>query len=557
MKKINSKNSKLTAVDFFCGAGGFSEGFRQQGFEILMGVDYWKPAIDSHNLNHLLNDKPKNILDFWGKNSIDTNDIDTIPNSTIIIGSPSCVSFSMSNKAGKADKSLGIKLIKSFLRVVAVKKHQSKSSLLAWYLENVPQSKFFIKEKYSFNELNLHDWAIKNKIAPGSVALHVNGEILNAADYGASQNRKRFVAGEWVPEEKFLPPEKTTEQHVTTKIIRSKLPNPTSSKTSKIFYDPNYPWLECSADKLTDHFYDTGLYKIEWEKAAHLKTNHPYMGKMSFPEDEDRSCRTIMATRSASTREAIIYKSEWNREGNGEYRLPTVREIACLMGYPVTYQFVGSESVKWKQVGNSVSPHLSAALAKSVRKKIGMNLISEPKFATLKNNYTKVNNLNTWQPKFFDYPKQRSPKAKFRRHPIKLGNMTIDLQNYSPRNQLKVGLDWYVFSYFGAGNLHKVKQLSIDDIEHFEKILLDRKDIVRSVNVSFPIISNMQKLYENDLNIEDIDNPINRVKRLGKLIEGFSDIDYLIDTGKLFPKKVVPLAQIIAAYGLLVISKSN
>lgn len=522
-----------------------------------MGVDYWKPAIDSHNLNHSLNDKPKDILDFWGKNSIDTHDIDAIPNSTVIIGSPSCVSFSMSNKAGKADKSLGIKLIKSFLRVVAVKKHQNKSSLLAWYLENVPQSKFYIKEKYSFNELNLHDWAVKNKISPGAVALHVSGEILNAADYGASQNRKRFVAGEWVPDEKFLPPEKTTEQHVTTKKIRSKLPNPRSSKTSKVFYDPNYPWLECPADKLTDHFYDTGLYKIEWEKAAHLKTNHPYMGKMSFPEDENRSCRTIMATRSASTREAIIYKSEWNRKGNGEYRLPTVREIACLMGYPVTYQFVGSESVKWKQVGNSVSPHLSAALAKSVRKKIGMNSISEPEFATLKNNYSKVNNLNTWQPKVFDYPKQRFPKAKFRRHPIKLGNMTIDLQNYSPRNELKVGLNWCVVSYFGSGNLHKIKQLSFDDMRHFEKILLDRKDILNSVNINFPIISNMQKLYENDLNIEDLDNPINRVKRLGKLIEGFSDIDYLIDTGKLFPKKIVPLAQIIAAYGLLVISKSN
>lgn len=38
---------KLTVIDFFCGAGGFSEGFRQQGFEIIQGYDNWKPAIDT------------------------------------------------------------------------------------------------------------------------------------------------------------------------------------------------------------------------------------------------------------------------------------------------------------------------------------------------------------------------------------------------------------------------------------------------------------------------------------------------------------------------------
>jgi len=76
------------------------------------------------------------------------------------------------------------------------------------------------------------------------------------------------------------------------------------------FIDPNYGDFFINSFELTDHFYDTGVYKIEWEKAEYLKTNHPYMGKMSFPENEIKPSRTIMATRSASTREAIIYKSE-------------------------------------------------------------------------------------------------------------------------------------------------------------------------------------------------------------------------------------------------------
>jgi DNA (cytosine-5)-methyltransferase 1 len=55
------------------------------------------------------------------------------------------------------------------------------------------------------------------------------------------------------------------------------------------------------------------------------------MGKMSFPENLDKPCRTIMATRSARMRESLILHSEFKRRGNGEYRLPTVREIATLM----------------------------------------------------------------------------------------------------------------------------------------------------------------------------------------------------------------------------------
>lgn len=49
-------------IDFFCGAGGFSEGFRQQGFKVIKGIDNWQLAIDTHNLNHNLNDTVKNVL---------------------------------------------------------------------------------------------------------------------------------------------------------------------------------------------------------------------------------------------------------------------------------------------------------------------------------------------------------------------------------------------------------------------------------------------------------------------------------------------------------------
>ena len=56
--------SKLQVIDFFCGGGGFSEGFRQMGFKIVYGYDHWKPAVDTFNYNFNLNCKPKSVLDF-------------------------------------------------------------------------------------------------------------------------------------------------------------------------------------------------------------------------------------------------------------------------------------------------------------------------------------------------------------------------------------------------------------------------------------------------------------------------------------------------------------
>ena len=88
--------------------GGFSLGFHQQGFKAIRGIDSWSPAIKTHNLNFGLNDTPKDVLDFQN-----LKEIEELEDSHIIIGSPPCVSFSLSNKSGGADKSLGIQLIET------------------------------------------------------------------------------------------------------------------------------------------------------------------------------------------------------------------------------------------------------------------------------------------------------------------------------------------------------------------------------------------------------------------------------------------------------------
>lgn len=74
---------KLKVIDLCCGAGGFSEGFRQAGFDIILGVDIWGDALESFKRNQKCD-----VLE------IDIKDLSIIPDSDVVIGSPPCQSFS-------------------------------------------------------------------------------------------------------------------------------------------------------------------------------------------------------------------------------------------------------------------------------------------------------------------------------------------------------------------------------------------------------------------------------------------------------------------------------
>lgn len=42
----------MKVVDLFCGAGGLSKGFEMAGFEVILGIDHFEPAIDTFRKNH-------------------------------------------------------------------------------------------------------------------------------------------------------------------------------------------------------------------------------------------------------------------------------------------------------------------------------------------------------------------------------------------------------------------------------------------------------------------------------------------------------------------------
>lgn len=561
--------NKLSVIDFFCGAGGFSEGFRQMGFEIKYGYDHWKPAVDTYNHNFNLECEVKNILDF--KASID--EIENLPDTDIIIGSPPCVSFSSSNKSGNADKSLGLELTEAFLRIVAVKKHQPNSILKAWFMENVVNSKRYLQTSYTFRDLGLEDWAKKHRIGALNIAidLYDNTTIINSADYGSIQSRKRVISGEIIKKKKLIIPNPTHQQKSTNlnlplynsiSKIKKDFPSPFSKKSEKLIKDIQYP-IKIKQSKITDHFYDTGVYESEWKFSRHWKINHPFMGKMSFPENENNPSRTITATKIANSRESIIYKSEIKRKGDGEYRLPTVREAAIIMGFPITYQFLGAENNKWRLVGNAVCCSVSRAFAKVVLDELGIKkseeliVSDEPKLEGLIN-------LNNYTLKSFDNPPIKNKGSRFRRQPIKDGNLTVTLSNYDIEKNSKANGKWLTSIQYGTGKGFPIQHIEDGYYKELESIISRFKTgklFIEIMNNGFSEkIGNameLQEMYEIQKSTNLLLEPTELIEEVKKIIDnvGVEETNFIQEETIVFNnKKIIPTKQLFALYAINKIS---
>ena len=90
---------KLKVIDLFCGAGGFSEGFRQMGFEVTHAIDNWNPALVAHKENQ----PEAEVI----KADIASLDPHQFPKPDVIIGGPPCTEFSGSKRGGGGDFALG------------------------------------------------------------------------------------------------------------------------------------------------------------------------------------------------------------------------------------------------------------------------------------------------------------------------------------------------------------------------------------------------------------------------------------------------------------------
>jgi DNA (cytosine-5)-methyltransferase 1 len=507
MKEQRSLIVRVT--DFFCGAGGLSEGFRLAGFDVIWAVDKWQPAALTHQKNH---PTCQTLLDDVEKIAYlpDEEFHEIVPDSEIIVGSPPCVDFSSSNRSGKADKSKGLRLIKAFLRIVARKKFKTDSVLKYWILENVPNARFHVNSDYSAQELGL-DGDFKLQV------IYHSSHIYNAQDFGVPSKRIRFICGD------FPEPQKTNskENLIPLSYVLNDLGAPKDAKENliEVINDPNYCFHMLRRD-VTDHHYIHELAEFEWQKAKRLKQDKGYMGKMSFPENINKPGRTVMATMSFSAREAMIFEY-----GDGTYRAPTIREIASLMSFPLDYRFYGkSIGLKYQLVGNAVPPKMAYAFAKAIAQEQESTIPQKYTPLIFENSSESFINLN-WQEISVRKEKPKLSKARFkyhipyfiiRRYRVELTNYYSDFENnifkwnveihYSQGPTANKFTPQIIESTFGANELTAIEQFK------------------KSIEKQLSSFDDFQKIYcmiENDRIAANLIGPYELLNRVKSFIELF------------------------------------
>jgi DNA (cytosine-5)-methyltransferase 1 len=563
---MHAPGDRLTVLDLFCGAGGFSEGFRSAGCQIVAAIDHWRVAVETFNCNFGLKAEPVDMLSF----EHDAKLIEQLPDTDIIIGSPPCVSFSYSNKLGNADKTQGLRLIKVFFSIVAIKKFKRGSRLLAWYMENVANASKWLPCTYSFADLGLSRWAVTQGIAANATAIDIknNSDVLNAIDFGVPQNRKRLFLCEInrkIARRRGFKITDFAKRPKTSKIlsagaIRSLLPAPTCKPSYRKVRDPLYKCICIPLRELTDHFYETGAYEAHWRDSRSLKVSHPYMGKMAFPENESKPSRTIVATPFLRSREALLYKSEWERVGDGEYRGPTIREAATLMSFPITYQFLGTEGAKWKLVGNAVCPRVSRALATQLLKTLNLRVLYDHR-EELPKALSDLRNLNTFLPKTYNRPPTRRKLARFRNHAFKAAAITVALANYDVR---KRGADadgrWRCFITYGIGEGYEIQRVYLRQLPTIERLLLKTSPngskfvdhMTNGFSEKIPPAAILQELYENNVDgLKRMLNPKGLLEAAKEVIFRFVDQEKRLDSKLgLFVRDDVPVSQLYALFAV-------
>lgn len=170
---------RYDAIDLFSGCGGVSCGLTLSGFKVRAAVEIEKSAIDIYSAYPPLakvNVLHKDICTLTGEEilsaaHIDRNDI------YLLAGCPPCQNFSRQNPNNK-NKTIKErkKLLFEFLRII--EELQPPFILM----ENVPG----IKDSYNQKILN----SFLNRLKRRYIVVE---DILNAADYGVPQLRKRFV----------------------------------------------------------------------------------------------------------------------------------------------------------------------------------------------------------------------------------------------------------------------------------------------------------------------------------------------------------------------------
>jgi DNA (cytosine-5)-methyltransferase 1 len=323
----------MTYIDLFSGSGGFSLGFDNKGFQNIFSIDIEPSFCETYKYNfpnHKLIEKDIcQLSDAEIKYLKEVEDID------VVIGGPPCQGFSIAGNIGrKFIDDPRNKLFKEFVRVVKVVKPKF------FVMENV--ARLYNHNKGETRKEIINDFE--------KLGYKVECKILNSADYGVPQIRKRVIFIGTRFHQKIEFPNKTTDKYLTVKEALHHYPILSAGEESII---PNHVAMTHSNQMLEKMSYISDGGSREEIPVKLRPTSGDVRKYIRYKSDKPSVCVT------GDMRKIFHYEQN---------RALTVRELAKLQSYPDNFIFKGTKISQQQQVGNSVPPKMAEAIASVIIK---------------------------------------------------------------------------------------------------------------------------------------------------------------------------------------------
>ncbi|KAK8251042.1 S-adenosyl-L-methionine-dependent methyltransferase [Phyllosticta capitalensis] len=304
-----------TFGDVFCGAGGASCGAKMAGLKVIFGVDNDKLACEAFRKNFVNAEVcEKNAQDYVAEGKPE-NEIEVLPHVDILHLSPPCQFFSPAHTtAGKNDE-----------------KNSAAIFSVGPLVQQVRPRIATMEETNGLTHNKHIGWFYSMLSGVHKQGYSVRWAVIRCLAYGCTQPRPRLfmiASAPGVPLPPFPrfthgPPERETyekglQQFTSLRAAADNIPQGTTQ------HNPEDPDLK-------------------------LLHEEP-------PRDPDLHSKRTLLTNN----ESDVY--HW--DGKRKY---TIRELACLQGFPLNHEFTGNRADMRRQIGNAVPPMVYQKIIRECR----------------------------------------------------------------------------------------------------------------------------------------------------------------------------------------------
>ncbi len=322
----------MNIIDLFSGPGGLSLGLRRSGLNVIANVELNRDAMEtyaSHEANAIhFNEDVRGVSFSQFRGKVD-----------IVVGGPPCQPFSIGGlRKGKADER---DMIPEFIRCLTEIQPE------AFLMENVPG--LIYKKSRPYFDLVLAQLS--------QCGYRLNWAVLNSADYGVPQKRKRLIV-------------------MGARSIQLRFPMPSHGPGTDM---PHVGALDALGEQAIG---ESPNCPVKFAKYPDLRPS-PYAGHVynggGRPIDPNGPCHTILASSGGYKTHWIDTENvapkyhahlraggtPWEGEVPGARRL-SVEECSIIQTFPRELVFGGKRSAQYKQVGDAVPPDLAFVLGRSL-----------------------------------------------------------------------------------------------------------------------------------------------------------------------------------------------